>query len=337
MERIKAAGYTALMPYSSATMTLDADGIQPRTIECLKRGLDYMHASGLKVIFCLKEQLQNGIMEFDGVKGRIELSEHIVRHFKRHPAILFWYITDENPLHEIPNAIDFRHRISAIDPFHPVLTCTDVFRNQFHFAQTGDVLNPDCYPIEKKGPHSMAKIRSHLTQDTGLPLFFAAQAFNWGAFAAEGEYELFSYPTAEEMRSMGLLALNGGARGLTYFSYTTALIRHEMFDSGSFTWFWPQVVSVVQFMREMGPFFTTTTPAQPLEVTPDGKNFVEAKLHRNGDRVCVIVTADGPGAAKATFRLPDGLNLKPRFGHTVKNADGSFTFTGTDICSDVLE
>ncbi|MBP5638237.1 MAG: hypothetical protein J6X55_02070, partial [Victivallales bacterium] len=331
-----AGGFNSLLPYSAATMTLDAEGVTPRTIACLKRGLDYIHAHGLKVVFCLKEQIQNGITEFDGIKGRIEICEYIVRNFKRHPAILCWYVSDENPLHEIPRIIDLRNRLSVIDPFHPILTCTDVPANQFHFAQTGDIMNPDSYPIRTAESKSMAAIRQHLLADTGLPVWFAIQAFNWATFMNDGSYDYYRYPTEEEMRSMGLLALNCGVRGFSYYSYTSIHIRQEKKDPSSSKWFWPQVVSVVSLLRELEPFFNAVKPPVPLELKSESENFVEAKLHEFGSKQCVVITADGPGTAKATFRLPEGLNLKPRFGHTVQNADGSFTFTGEDICSDVL-
>ena len=331
-----AGGFNSLLQYSAATMTLDAKGVKPRTIACLKHGLDYIHAHGLKVIFSLKEQIQNGITEFDGVHGRIEICEHIVRNFKRHPAILCWYVSDENPLHEIPRIIDLRNRLSAIDPFHPILTCTDVPANQFHFAQTGDIMNPDNYPIFTAESKSMAGIRRHLLADTGLPVWFAIQAFNWATYMNDGSYDYYRYPTEEEMRSMGLLALNCGVRGFSYYSYTSIHIRQERMDPGSSKWFWPKVASVLSLLRELEPFFNATKPPVPLELKNEGENFVEAKLHEFGAKRCVVITADGPGAAKATFRLAEGLNLKSRFGHTVKNADGSFTFTGEDICSDVL-
>ncbi|MBO4345817.1 MAG: hypothetical protein J5833_08670, partial [Victivallales bacterium] len=142
VDRLVEAGYNAILPYFSMLMTIDSVDAKPRTIDCLRRSLDYLHSRGIKVIFCMKEQVQKGLMEFEGVKGQLEICEYIVRNLKRHPAILCWYITDENPLDEIPRAVELRHRISAIDPFHPVLTCTDKSQNQYHFAETGDIMNP---------------------------------------------------------------------------------------------------------------------------------------------------------------------------------------------------
>lgn len=336
VQGIKDAGYNALLAYSSPTMTLNAGDAKPRTIECIKRGLDYLHAHGMKIIFCVKEQVQDGIMEFDGIKGRFELVEHIVRHFKRHPAILCWYISDENPLNEIPKVIELRHRISAIDPFHPVLTCTDNFANQYHFAMTGDIMNPDSYPIFNDKSQSMSKIRNHMTRNTGLPVWFAAQGFNWGAFI-NNDLKNHRYPTEEEMRSMGLLAMNLGIRGISYYSYTSVFIRQEKLAPGSSKWFWPRVVNVIQLLKELEPFFYTTEAAPAVEiVNRTGKAQTEAKAYKAGDRICVVVTGDGPDDVSLTFRVPGVKNLKSRFGHITANADGSFTFTGTNICSDIL-
>ena len=335
IERIRAAGFNAILPYLSPLLTLDEGDTQPRTIQRLKRALDYLHAHGIKVIFCMKEQVQKGLAEFDGVQGKFEICEHIVSHFKHHPAILCWYISDENPLREIPRIIELRQRLSTIDPFHPILTCTDNPQNQYHFAQTGDIMNPDCYPIRIRTSNTMSPIRPHVLANTGLPVWFTVQAFNWGAFQA-GDSSAFRYPTEEEMRSMGLLALNCGSRGISYYSYASVFIRQEKKYPGSASWFWPQVTSVIHLLRELEPYFNAETPSVSLETASTGENFIEAKLHRADNHACVIITADGPGEATATFRLPQGLDLKSRFGRTVQNPDGSYTFTANGICSDIL-
>lgn len=336
VQRVSEAGFTCLMPYSTLNLSLNAGDTKPRTIARLKRGLDYMHAHGLKVIVSLKEQIHNEVKEFEGVKGPLEICEYVVENLKQHPAIIAWYVADENPLGELPRVTELRQRISLIDPFHPVLTCTCVPKDHVYFAATGDIIWPDCYPIHGEESRSMASMRRHFVKatDARLGSWFALQAFSWGCL--QYPPSKFRYPTEEELRSMALQCLNNDVKGFSFFSYSTIFFVGEKAYPGSSAGWWPKVTNVVQMLRELGPFTWTDEAAPELVVETSSKNFVEARAYKAGDKVCVVITGDGPGPAEAILKLPHGLELKSRYGRTVRLEDGAYRFTGMDICSDLL-
>ena len=134
---------------------------------------------------------------------------------------------------------------------------------------------------------------------------------------------------------MVLLAMNMGAKGYCFYSHHPIFNQQEKHDPGSSKWFWPQVANVAKLLRELEDFFFTDDVIS-IPCTVSGTNLVEAKFYRTGKKNCVVITCDGPGKAKAGFRIPGNPELKSRYGHTVRQEDGSYEFTGNDIGSDVL-
>ena len=193
----------------------------------------------------------------------------------------------------------------------------------------------DRYPIRGKESRSMASIRDHFTSGIGnakMGVWFVPQTFHWGAY--QKPVENFRFPTENEMRSMMLLAMNMGAKGYCFYSYSTIFDRQEKIFPGSAKKFWPQVVRVARMLKSLEEFFFTDDVTRVACVNK-GKNKVEAKLYRSGKKVCVVITCDGPGRAEAVLRLPE-LKLKSLYGNTVRQKDGTYKFTGLDIGSDVL-
>ena len=334
LKRLHDAGFNAVMPYFS--MKMSAFGGQLKTTPALMKNLDALHRHGIKIMFDLMSQVRGGVYQFDDVKGNLNVAEHVCRTVCRHPAILSWYLTDENQPGDLPIVKRLRQTLSTIDPYHPVLTLTNIPSNHIVFGPTGDILMADRYPIRGKESRSMGDIRRHFISGIGnakMGMWFVPQTFHWGAY--QKPWSKFRYPTEEEMRSMVLLAMNMGAKGYCFYSHSPIFNQQEKHDPGSSKWFWPQVANVAKLLRELEDFFFTDD-VQPVSCNLEGKNPVEAKLYRSGKKTCVVITCDGPGKAKAGFRIPGNLKLKSRYGHTVRLEDGSYEFTGNDIGSDVL-
>ena len=333
LARLREGGFNCIMPYMSAKMS--PGGAPQKSSQALKAGMDLLHKNNIKIMFCLTAQVKGGIRQFETASGSMKVAEYVCSKVCRHPALLGWYITDENQPGELPVARELRQRLSAIDPHHPVLTLTNKPVDHLVFGSTGDILMVDRYPIRGKESRSMSTIRDHFTSGIGkakMGVWFVPQTFHWGAY--QKPVTDFRFPTETEMRSMMLLAMNMGAKGYCFYSYSTIFDRQEKIFPGSAKKFWPQVVRVAKMLRELEEFFFTDDVSK-VRCINKGKNFVEAKLYRSGKKVCVVITCDGPGKAEALLHIP-GVTLKSRYGQTIRQKDGTYKFTGTDIGSDIL-
>ena len=337
VQRIKSGGFNYVMPYKSLLLDIDAGAAAPNSVARVKRSLDYMQKHGMKVMFCLYEQVRRGVRKFDDLRDPMKIAVYAVQKFHTHPAILGWYLSDENRLSDMPSIRKMRETFAAVDPWHPSFTLTNKPDHHLFFGPTGDVLMPDEYPIFGKESTSMSRIRQHFktAADAGMCTWFVPQAFHWGAYRTKEKYDKFRYPTELEMRSMVLLAMNLGTGGYCFYSYNPIFQTQEKFDPGSSMQFWPQVCNVAKMLRELEEFFFTDD-VKTLKCRNNGKNLTEAKLYTSGKKHCVVITCDGPGKAETVFRVPGDIRLRSRYGFTVQQPDGSYKFTGNDIGSDIL-
>ena len=337
---LRDAGANTLLPYRSYRMRFP-DNKGEYGVDALRRSLDFVQSYGFKVIFGMLEvNTRSGITldKFDGAQGRAAVIERIVNGIKDHPALLGWYISDENPINEMDKVSDLRFRISKLDPFHPVATLTNIMDNYVWFGPTGDFMMIDPYPIVDDSSQSMSRIRASFEKQEAegrMGVWWVPQTFNWGIYRRTEKYSDFRYPTEEDMRSQTLLALNFRARGIIFYAYES-IRRHDQFDPGASKWFWPQVKSIVALAKELEPFFLADAKPAEVELESTGASKVEAKRHTAAGKTIVVITSDGPGEGIAVLNVgTDGL--KSRFGKTKALGGGKYEFRGMNMSSDILE
>ena len=342
MERLRAIGVNTLLPYRSINMRFP-ENRGPRGVRALRRSLNELRKHDLKVIFSLLEITGrlHEVKKYDGIIDKKEMTRHIVNAIKNHPALLGWYISDENAPETLGPVRDLRLELARLDPWHPVATLSNHPHHYPWFGPTGDFMMLDKYPVRTKSqPLSMSLVRKCFETEAkvlGLGPWWVSQCFNWGIYRKEEPYENYRYPSEEDMRSQSLLALNHRARAVIFYAYES-IRRQDAFDPGSSKWFEPRVFQVIRLLKELEPFFLAEAAPQTVMVIPsDGApSRVEAKLHTAAGRSIVVVTADGPGRAHAMLKI-GRTGLKSRFGRTKELGGGNYEFTGEDIASDILE
>ena len=343
-EWLREAGANTVLPYRSFRMHLPdgkGKGNYKGSVAALRRSLDFMQENGFKVIFGMLEvNTRSGITldKFDGAVGRSAVIERIVNSIKDHPALLGWYISDENPISEMGKVTDLRFRISRLDPFHPVATLTNIADNYIWYGPTGDFMMIDPYPIVDDNSQSMSRIRLSFEKqqrESRMGVWWVPQTFNWGIYRRTEKYSDFRYPTEEDMRAQLLLALNFRARGIIFYAFES-IRRHEPFDPGASQWFGEQVKRICQLARELTPFFLADEKPVAVKLTSSGESKVEAKLHTAEGKTIVVITSDGPGEGVAVLNVGiDGL--KSRFGKTKALGGGKYEFRGMNMAGDILE
>lgn len=257
----------------------------------------------------------------------------------RHDAVLARYTADEVPATRIPALAEQRKRIARNHPFHPVIALTNRPADFFAYAQIGDVLGYDNYPVEGKNDknRSLLAMRSGLSKarEAGIRLMFVPQAFNWGAFRPTKDYKTFDYPTGEEIRSMTLLPVIFGVRWFCFYDYNTIFGKQEMLDPGSSRQCWDDLTATVKLLGELRPWLFSREEAGEITLDNQKDVQVDVKAFRKDGKLCILIVSSGPSEAEAVLTVgKDGLRSK--FGHTTACGDGKYRFTSNGIASDIL-
>lgn len=346
LKQMAAAGFNCVLPYSSFSLNAAA-GNGNTQIDKLKNALDVYHKHGMKVIFSLKDQysgMRYANYSLDGVEGLMNVTEKVVNSFKNHPAILSWYVCDEAIRSFFPDVEALRNNVSMLDPNHPVYSLTFRLDDFPYFGSTGDIMGVDVYPIYDNKSNSIQKVSVAMDAgvETGKPIWFVGQIFNWGAVKAlnkgKEEYEKFRAPTAKEMRSMVLLSAIKGAKGFILYSFHD-LQRAEQFEPDSFKRRWPQIVELTGLLKWLEPFILSTENAPEVTVKMISGNTEQVMARAfvdNDGKVMVIVASTGPEECKAEIIVKNDVPLSSKYGKCSKVETGKYLFRGNNICSDIL-
>ena len=193
-----------------------------------KKFLDLANKFGLKVMFNLKGRIWAN--KKDGVK---ELKK-LVRKFKKHPALGFWYLYDEPLPKHLPALKKIYRMLKFESPDIPVALVTPWIKGWGEFAQVCDILMVDLYPVrDKEFPNSKINHIIDFTRsavNTNKMIIPVFQAINWKIFAdqlkGKGYNESkFRFPNRTEMRFWIFSSLCLGVRGQFYYSYYNAKYR----------------------------------------------------------------------------------------------------------------
>ncbi|MDR0869926.1 MAG: hypothetical protein LBN39_03955, partial [Planctomycetaceae bacterium] len=352
-QRLKEAGFNCLQLYNSLELRGNTD--HKDDIKNVIDGMDLINKYGLKLIFSLKDQFPHTghRKQWGRVNGIDEVSKQAVKTVKDHPALLAWYVSDEEVRKDVPLVLGLRKLISKIDPWHPSWTLTYRYDDLPYYGISGDTIGVDPYPISKSEvEQSIKHVKVAMTagNSTGLPVWVVPQIFNWGIYQLKGEdkAEQFAkshFPTLEEMRAMSLYAAMLGAKGFVFYSNFDICKKYEQVlpKSGVAEREWAKVVEMIKPLKALEPFVLSTKKPEIIPVKSEPKYAVEAGalLDDNGNyRVIVIGTG---GKAKGTFTLPEellklkGKPLQSQFGKTKFLGNGLYEFTCDAVDSDVLE
>lgn len=343
VKRISDAGFNSIL---SLGLQFRCAGEKATKRETLLASLDMLQKYNLKYIFSIKYQLPFSRArkeKYDDITGLDNVTIHAIENVRKHPTMLAWYISDENPVHELPGIRNLRTLISKHDPAHPTLTLTNIPGNCPDFAPSGDALLIDPYPIGS-GPRNIGPRQSiKFTRDfiknakhTGQPVWLVPQVFCWGS--NNEMYPLpLRFPTEEEMRAQMLEGAVQDVDAYLLYSYHYTFSYAEKRQPGVALEFWKTLVPVVQMLKELTPWLLSTCPA-PAAAVESVKGEVEARaMALENGQVKVAISAVGPDESHAIITIPECPDLKSRYGNTQNLGNGKYKFTGMHVSSDILE
>ena len=337
--KFKEAGFNTVMDY-----TLFGDkGEQKNRIAAIRARLDLIKQHDLKAIVSVQHQYPgrpSATTGFDNVSGVYECVSAAADGIKDHPALLAWYVSDEMPRDGLPYVHKIRQHVSHADPWHPTCTLTCRPEDMPEYANTGDVISMDPYPVRSApGSYSILPIaeQTDLAVSTGLPVWMTCQAFSWGVYDCT---DAAKYPAsrklgADEMLAMPLLAAVHGAKGFLFFSYDGAWIRPQKLNPGEESENWTNLKRCTAVLQNLAPFIMGPRSfSVKFEENQDGE--LHGRVFEDGKGNIRVILVGVQNKAVSRFHLPEYPVLKSRNGLTRHLGNKRYEINVTGVQSDIL-
>lgn len=348
LEEISQSAFNCLMPYGSPVLKLS--GSKKEGVAAAREVMDACEAYGMKVIFGLSGAYDGPgayVCQGLGAKGGEAVSRAAALAFRDHPALLAWYINDEQPIENLPNLMERRRMMRELDPLHPIFAVMCQVPEFPLYGELVDVYGIDPYPIVHptsnhiriaEYAHDMAEVAMRTNE--GMALWTAIQAHNIGAYDPRARKDEPFYraeyrdPTFEEMLAMSLLSVIRGARGFLFFSYPDH--SRPAFDVHKRAARWHNTKRVAQALRDLEEAVMSDVDApQPRMTVTQGK--IEVRAFRDAaGRDSVVLVGIGPGPCCAEVELSGAAAYTSRFQRCTPLGEGRYRFAGQDACADVL-
>ena len=209
----------------------------------------------------------------------------LVKRYRRHPALLAWYLVDEPAETKMApaSALAIYELIRELDPYHPVYLVNNRSRTYAAYSDASDILAIDVYPIPN---YPITQVGDYMQQArwTSLerkPVWLIAQAFG-------GVEHWARSPTAGELRNMIYQGLVGGAKGVLFYRYCQENERHIQPLA-----LWQEVQRLAAELTELGPVLLQEEYS--LEVQPAGDGVeVAIKEYKRDFYVFAVNVAQEP-------------------------------------------
>ena len=337
LARFKGTPFNTLMSYSTWKETMDLDHI-----------MDVLQSQNMTLILSVKDVFdlpKNGgmvaVTKYKGIQGPDAIVTHFATKYSNHPTLLAYYICDERPTSERKLFIDRKELLNRLDPFHPTYAVHCTPGAFFNYTDWQDVFGCDPYPISHVNSNKMPAVTEHVTAakkcavfPKGVGYWMVPQYFNWASYdnqmKPEERYVKLRWPTETETLASCLVGAMNGARGFLFFNFS------DMFrapDPVPFEQKWTAIKNVGEALKRLEPWIMSTEPPTPLKLAEvKGKVFAASFKDERG-KTCVMVAAEGPGEMAARFAAPANL---VSWRNATAFRDGSWHFSGKDICCDVL-
>ncbi len=315
IDTLREAGLNCALPYASMSLPIET--------------LDLAAAKDFKVIFSCKDvgsTARYGLQEWRGAKGQDEIIAKVTDLLKDHPALLAWYINDEQPSSQLKRVTDMRRLFNRLDPNHPTFGVLYQYEDLPLYGPTCDIIGVDPYPLG--GNHMKNAVYAmKQTRLAGLPSWTVPQIANTAIYYSEKAIAEPKNPTEEGMRSLVILEASYGAKGFIFYKFED--LKTWKLPKDNFSKEWPKVKNVVAMLKTLEPYIMSEYPAELLQ---EG-NVVAARLRNSDGKSVILISSIGPGPSTAELKLTG--KYRSEYGRTTVQ-NGTWTFQGEDISSDLL-
>lgn len=335
LKRIADAGFNTVLNYRSFSMDIQTEEneISAAAHTSKTAGPDYGTPEWRK-----KQKKSLDLMDRYGLKLIVASSHGKYDPVYEHPAVIAYYIADEETVDHLPRIRKIRENWSSVSPFRPVIALTCRPEDFDEYAKVCDVLGFDMYPIHtfdfKK---TLINFRREFEKagNTGLPVMAVPQFFNNGFYAGGERFKEYFYPTYAEMRSQALLNITQGTRFFCAYSYMDAWERLGKSDPGMQETFWMNVSQSANVLRTIEPWVMSTDQAPNIKVENKGETEISSSAHMHNGQMMILVVSSGNKAGEAIIHAGKD-RLRSATGNTRPLGKGRYLFQSKGIASDVL-
>lgn len=226
------------------------------------------------------------------------------------PGFGGWYAMDEMGFGRVPEVFHQLQVLKAADPDHPTMAVSNAPGEMDAWRDAADVLGTDPYPL--------------FNMKAGQPLSLVGEWTRSAVDATHGSRPVWTvlqffqgwstdrWPTKEELRSMGLMAVVEGARGIFYWSMgNRALAWAKETEREEY---WQRLVSAAKELKSLEP--ALLAPDAPALVKAVSEPKVRWRARQAGGKTYVFfylpaekfAAADAP-AVTVRFDLADGRSV----------------------------
>lgn len=251
-------GFNVISPYQN---------IDPGTVREREIYMDRCARLGMKVHYQLISVAGGGGVGSLLSGGSLSAGQRMshlkaeIEHFRDHPALLAWYLSDEPTGRGVsPDSLQKMYDfVRELDPYHPISIVFDAPQRAREYADAMDIVMADPYPIPNAGVDGVGAVTEGLSNvfKYEKPVWIVPQAFGGGEWWGRE-------PSPQEIRAMTYLALVRGATGIQYF------IRHGLngFPKSNVTW--GECSRAAMEVAEIAPYLLDGTPIPQLLKEKDG-------------------------------------------------------------------
>jgi hypothetical protein len=241
----------------------------------------------------------------------------LAERMRTQPALLGWYVMDERSFSEVPRHFHQYRLLAQADPDHLALGVSNQPEELAFWRDSLDVIGLDPYPLMNMKAGRPLTLVGDWTRAARQATFHSRPV--WMVLQFFQGWSTDRWPTEEELRTMSLMAITEGARGLLYWSYGARALMWVK-DPRQREQYWQRLVSVTRELRSLEPALvaadaneSVTSVSEPrirwLARVAGGKCFVFAYLPAER------FVAD-PSAAErieVRFTLADGQTITRTF------------------------
>ncbi len=241
----------------------------------------------------------------------------LAERMRTQPAMLGWYVMDERSFADVPQHFHQYRILAKADPDHLAFGVSNQPHELSFWRDSLDVLGMDPYPLMNMKAGRPLTLVGQWTRAAREATFHSRPV--WMVLQFFPGWSTDRWPTGEEPRTMSLMAITEGARGLFYWSYGARALMWVK-DPQQQEEYWQRLVKVTRELESLRPALlaadaneSVTSVSDPcirwLARVADGRCYVFAYLPAER-----FVSA--PSAADQTevrFTLADGQTITRTF------------------------
>lgn len=191
------------------------------------------------------------------------------------PAFRGWYVMDERGFVEVPRHFHQFQVLRKADPGHPTFGVSNLPLELPLWRDALDVFGLDPYPL--------------FNMKAGRPLSLVGEWTRAGVEATHGSRPVWMvlqffqgwaadrWPTAEELRTMSLMAIAEGARGLYYWSFGNRGLM-SVANAQQQEDYWQRLVQVTKELKSLEPALVAPDAPQAVKAVSDPRVRWRARL-----------------------------------------------------------